>query len=108
MNEKLISFNITAEESNQGWAPWKLVIDFPKDIEKKLFLPVRIPEGLRNLAPTKTPFNSFEITSSLLRRLGETYPPYSTDLISRAHFRYFLTDLRDAFLIAADELHFDR
>ena len=41
--QDLATFSVTPNEQHNGWAPWKLISEFPKIMEDLLLTPRKIP-----------------------------------------------------------------
>ncbi len=73
MGRDLIPTTIEASHQPIGWAPSRLVIDFPRYIENNLILTLRISEECRELPDKDTPSNKMEIENFVFRDLLTRY-----------------------------------
>ena len=105
----LVTFSITANERHMGWAPWRLISRFPKEIEELMLPPpTKVPPEYYE-AKISPPFDKIKLRVSTLEKVyklyKENWPDGSRGVSESWAFkfiRYFLCDLRDCFWMQFD------
>ena len=96
MDNELVRLGWVDLKSTMGWIPWRLIINFPKVLENKIYISSKISDDFAKLDRNNTPFHTIEISRKFLARLIKAYK-FESDHEAKAFLECFMTDLRNIF-----------